>query len=132
MRSAMTSGRPMKVGKEEMIGLLTAVELYLREDHAARIAARGRTHTIAELDGSPHGTAATLLGTVVVHGFVGHTLRVAFSDGTAELWLDIDTRVTVLSPDSDGGLNEIDISLGTDLEAASGVEVLAVRPLPRP
>jgi uncharacterized pyridoxal phosphate-dependent enzyme len=31
-------GRPMKVGKEEMLGLLAAVERYLREDHAARIA----------------------------------------------------------------------------------------------
>lgn len=29
-------GRPMKVGKEEMIGLLTAVERYLKLDHAAR------------------------------------------------------------------------------------------------
>jgi D-glucosaminate-6-phosphate ammonia-lyase len=31
-------GRPMKVGKEEMVGLLAAVERYLQEDHAARIA----------------------------------------------------------------------------------------------
>ncbi|HUG14829.1 MAG TPA: aminotransferase class V-fold PLP-dependent enzyme, partial [Thermomicrobiales bacterium] len=31
-------GRPMKVGKEEMLGLLKAVELYLEEDQAARIA----------------------------------------------------------------------------------------------
>ncbi len=31
-------GRPMKVGKEEMAGLLAAVELYLSQDHAARIA----------------------------------------------------------------------------------------------
>jgi L-seryl-tRNA(Ser) seleniumtransferase len=31
-------GRPMKVGKEELAGLLAAVELYLRQDHAARIA----------------------------------------------------------------------------------------------
>jgi L-seryl-tRNA(Ser) seleniumtransferase len=31
-------GRPMKVGKEEMLGLLAAVELYLSQDHAARIA----------------------------------------------------------------------------------------------
>ncbi|MBF0277263.1 MAG: aminotransferase class V-fold PLP-dependent enzyme [SAR324 cluster bacterium] len=29
-------GRPMKVGKEEMVGLLTAVELYLNMDHEAR------------------------------------------------------------------------------------------------
>jgi D-glucosaminate-6-phosphate ammonia-lyase len=31
-------GRPMKVGREEMIGLLTALELYLQQDHTARIA----------------------------------------------------------------------------------------------
>jgi uncharacterized pyridoxal phosphate-dependent enzyme len=30
-------GRPMKVGKEEMLGLLAAVELYLAEDEPARI-----------------------------------------------------------------------------------------------
>lgn len=30
-------GRPMKVGKEEMAGLLAAVERYLAEDHGARI-----------------------------------------------------------------------------------------------
>jgi L-seryl-tRNA(Ser) seleniumtransferase len=29
-------GRPMKVGKEEMVGLLTAVKLYLQMDHEAR------------------------------------------------------------------------------------------------
>lgn len=29
-------GRPMKVGKEEMVGLLKAVELYLKRDHVAR------------------------------------------------------------------------------------------------
>ena len=30
-------GRPMKVGKEEMLGLLAAVEWYLQQDHAALI-----------------------------------------------------------------------------------------------
>jgi L-seryl-tRNA(Ser) seleniumtransferase len=29
-------GRPMKVGKEEMVGLLAAVKLYLQRDHEAR------------------------------------------------------------------------------------------------
>lgn len=29
-------GRPMKVGKEEMVGLMTAVKLYLEKDHEAR------------------------------------------------------------------------------------------------
>ena len=29
-------GRPMKVGKEEMVGLLTAVKLYINRDHEAR------------------------------------------------------------------------------------------------
>lgn len=31
-------GRPMKVGKEELVGLLAAVEHYLQQDHPARIA----------------------------------------------------------------------------------------------
>lgn len=31
-------GRPMKVGKEEMVGLLVAIELYVVQNHAARIA----------------------------------------------------------------------------------------------
>lgn len=30
-------GRPMKVGKEEMVGLYTAVKLYLQRDHDARL-----------------------------------------------------------------------------------------------
>jgi uncharacterized pyridoxal phosphate-dependent enzyme len=30
-------GRPMKVGKEEMVGLLAAVEWYLQQDHAAHM-----------------------------------------------------------------------------------------------
>jgi uncharacterized pyridoxal phosphate-dependent enzyme len=30
-------GRPMKVGKEEMVGLLKAIELYLEQDHDARL-----------------------------------------------------------------------------------------------
>ena len=30
-------GRPMKVGKEEMVGLLTAVKLYLKRDHEGRL-----------------------------------------------------------------------------------------------
>jgi uncharacterized pyridoxal phosphate-dependent enzyme len=29
-------GRPMKVGKEEMVGLLTAVQLYIKRDHEGR------------------------------------------------------------------------------------------------
>lgn len=38
-------GRPMKVGKEEMVGLLAAVERYLSLDHPARIA--GFEQTVA-------------------------------------------------------------------------------------
>jgi uncharacterized pyridoxal phosphate-dependent enzyme len=34
----MSIGRPMKVGKEEMIGLLAAVEWYLEQDEAAMVA----------------------------------------------------------------------------------------------
>ncbi len=52
-------GRPMKVGKEELIGLLAAVEHYLAQDHSARIAGyEGVVRTwIAELGALP-GVAA--------------------------------------------------------------------------
>ncbi|MGN6812664.1 MAG: aminotransferase class V-fold PLP-dependent enzyme [Thermomicrobiales bacterium] len=48
-------GRPMKVGKEEMMGLLAAVERYLRLDHVARQAGFEATVAawIAALDGLP-------------------------------------------------------------------------------
>jgi D-glucosaminate-6-phosphate ammonia-lyase len=48
-------GRPMKVGKEELLGLLAAVERYLRLDHAARQAGFEATVAawIAALDGLP-------------------------------------------------------------------------------
>jgi D-glucosaminate-6-phosphate ammonia-lyase len=49
-------GRPMKVGKEEMIGLLTAVRLYLEMDHEARASqdeevVAGWCTTLNRLDG---------------------------------------------------------------------------------
>jgi L-seryl-tRNA(Ser) seleniumtransferase len=48
-------GRPMKVGKEEMLGLLAAVELYLAEDEAASIARYEAivAEWIAAFDGRP-------------------------------------------------------------------------------
>lgn len=48
-------GRPMKVGKEEMIGLLKAVELYVSQDQTARIAGYEETvrSWIAHFDGLP-------------------------------------------------------------------------------
>jgi L-seryl-tRNA(Ser) seleniumtransferase len=53
-------GRPMKVGKEEMVGLLAAVERYLQLDHPARIAGYEATvrRWIARFDGRP-GIRAT-------------------------------------------------------------------------
>ncbi len=52
-------GRPMKVGKEEMAGLVAAVELYLAQDHAARLAGFEATvrRWVAAFDGRP-GLAA--------------------------------------------------------------------------
>lgn len=52
-------GRPMKVGKEEMIGLLAAVELYLNQDHAARLMRFEETvaHWIAAAQAWPGVTA---------------------------------------------------------------------------
>lgn len=48
-------GRPMKVGKEEMVGLLAAVERYLAEDEPARIARFERivADWISAFDGCP-------------------------------------------------------------------------------
>jgi seryl-tRNA(Sec) selenium transferase len=48
-------GRPMKVGKEEMVGLLAAVERYVQLDHAARLAGYEETvrRWIALFDGRP-------------------------------------------------------------------------------
>jgi uncharacterized pyridoxal phosphate-dependent enzyme len=47
--------RPMKVGKEEMAGLVTAVALYLQQDHEARMAEIEATvqRWIAAFDGQP-------------------------------------------------------------------------------
>jgi L-seryl-tRNA(Ser) seleniumtransferase len=48
-------GRPMKVGKEEMVGLLAAVERYLGLDHAARMQGFEETVAgwVAAFDGRP-------------------------------------------------------------------------------
>jgi L-seryl-tRNA(Ser) seleniumtransferase len=48
-------GRPMKVGKEEMVGLLAAVEIYVNRDHTADLAAHEATvrRWIARFEGRP-------------------------------------------------------------------------------
>lgn len=48
-------GRPMKVGREALVGLMVAVELYLQQDHGARIAGFEATvaHWIAQLGQLP-------------------------------------------------------------------------------
>ncbi|CAN5118747.1 aminotransferase class V-fold PLP-dependent enzyme [soil metagenome] len=53
-------GRPMKVGKEEMAGLLAAVELYLTQDHAAAAlrCERITADWVALLDRLPHVSAS--------------------------------------------------------------------------
>ena len=55
----MALGRPMKVGKEEIVGLLAAVKRYLALDHAAIMRAwEAQVQTvIAAFDGVPHVTA---------------------------------------------------------------------------
>jgi D-glucosaminate-6-phosphate ammonia-lyase len=52
-------GRPMKVGKEEMVGLLAAVEWYLQQDHPARLASFEQTvrSWVQAFDGLPGVTA---------------------------------------------------------------------------
>ena len=48
-------GRPMKAGKEEIAGLLAAVDHYLRQDHAARLAGFEATvrRWVEDFDGRP-------------------------------------------------------------------------------
>jgi len=55
----MALGRPMKVGKEEIVGLLAAVKRYLALDHDAimRTWEAQVATVIAALDGAPHVTA---------------------------------------------------------------------------
>ncbi len=52
----MAIGRPMKVGKEEIAGLVKAVELYVNRDHNAEIAVwKARVaHILAALSDLPH------------------------------------------------------------------------------
>lgn len=53
-------GRPLKVSKEEIVGLVTAVEIYAHRDHAGDLAdAQRRTHRLVEwLSGLPGVHAA--------------------------------------------------------------------------
>lgn len=52
----MSIGRPMKVGKEEIVGLVKAVELYVQRDHAADMAVWERrvAHLLAALGDIAH------------------------------------------------------------------------------
>jgi len=53
-------GRPMKVGKEELAGILAAVDLYLRQDHQALMRQYEDTvaQFVAAFDGKRPGIAA--------------------------------------------------------------------------
>jgi uncharacterized pyridoxal phosphate-dependent enzyme len=87
-------GRPMKIGKENIIGLLAAVEWYLGLDHPARQAEwEGWVHSFAErLSGLP--------GVTVERGFPGEAgeavpyARVILEPGKARL--EKDALVTAL------------------------------------
>ena len=58
-------GRPLKVGREDLVGLLVALEGFLAEDHEATLAEwRARAERIADgLDDSPHLDARLSEGT---------------------------------------------------------------------
>jgi D-glucosaminate-6-phosphate ammonia-lyase len=64
-------GRGYKAGKEEIVGLVTALRLYFRRDHAAEKAAcRAKLMTICqELRGVPHVTAELIEPDPVRRGF---------------------------------------------------------------
>ena len=56
-------GRPMKVGKEELVGLLRALDLFVEEDHDARIAEwRDRAEGVAADLTTVEGVETTLTG----------------------------------------------------------------------
>ena len=56
-------GRPMKTGKEDIVGLVKAVELYVNRDHAVEMALwEGRVaHVIDTLSELPHVTAERIM-----------------------------------------------------------------------
>jgi L-seryl-tRNA(Ser) seleniumtransferase len=72
-------GRPMKVGKEEMVGLLAAVERYLQLDHAARVA--GFEATVQRW----RAAVADLPGVVAERAFPNEA-----GQPTPRLWLRLD------------------------------------------
>ena len=93
--------RPMKVGKEEVMGLVTAVERYLALDHAAQ--AQQWTFTVddwvRQLASTPGLTARRLdlneAGQPVARLEIAFTEKSRATDVTARLW-DGDPRVAVL------------------------------------
>ncbi|WP_135855345.1 aminotransferase class V-fold PLP-dependent enzyme [Halorussus salinus] len=56
-------GRPMKVGKEELAGLIKALELFLEEDHDALVAEwRERAERVADRLAESEGVACSITG----------------------------------------------------------------------
>jgi L-seryl-tRNA(Ser) seleniumtransferase len=61
-------GRPMKVGKEEIVGLVTALEMYAARDHEAELADwRRQAQVIVDAVADVPGIAAALVENAVSH-----------------------------------------------------------------
>lgn len=108
--------RAMKVGREEIIGLLTAVERYVALDHGARIAGWEATvaHWVEVLDalpgvrasrqfpneaGQPHPRALVTVATTT-GGWSGPALRDALWEGAPRIAVALEgTHAISLSPD---------------------------------
>jgi L-seryl-tRNA(Ser) seleniumtransferase len=116
-------GRPLKVSKEEIVGLLTALEVWVKRDHAADLAAAHRRTdvVVAALDGLP--------GVAAEHRFPDHlgrpypTAFVSLDPGTGltatraiESLLAGDPAVAVMGSDDPQTLR-VDVRVLSDEEA---------------
>jgi L-seryl-tRNA(Ser) seleniumtransferase len=79
-------GRIAKVGKEEIVGLLTAVELYLRQDH--EVQRRERTEMLERLAGQLKGLP-TVHTEFVPNGDFSHSPRLSIQWDEARLGLTV-------------------------------------------
>jgi uncharacterized pyridoxal phosphate-dependent enzyme len=116
-------GRPMKVSKEEIIGLLTALDIWVAQDHAAElVAARRRTDLVVR-------AVADLPGIRAEHRFPDHIGR---PYPTAFIHIEPATGLTAAAviaallagepsvgvmPGDDPGLIRVDVRVLADAEA---------------
>lgn len=121
-------GRGLKVGKEELVGLVRALERFVEEDHEAlqadwRARATSVADALADVDGlttavEPGGKTAAPVAVVTVEAAAAGVDAVSFA---RQLRRD-DPRVFVGSDRLDEGMFTVDPTCLTDEEAAYVVE----------